>query len=221
MCTWQSALGLTLLGLLSIPAPAPAADLHLVQQAEVRNGSAAPVEKRQRELFLHGNQLALRSAKNWLIIRRDLNTAWLLDQARRPIRQVPLSQIKARSGAALIPGVQLPGLTATGDTKTVAGLSCDVYALNVLVLRASVCVTQDLPALEAFNDLLGESPDIPGVPLESDVTLEVLGRTVRQVSLKIQTISTDPIDPAVFAVPQGSPKIAEAPDPQGPVAEEP
>ena len=92
---WQRIAGVALLFLAGGRGLAQGADLHLVQQFEIRQGTTTLLQE-QRELFQQGNAVILRNPTHHFLIRGDLQRAWLLDADRQIVSEVPSSSCAER-----------------------------------------------------------------------------------------------------------------------------
>ena len=196
---WQRIAGVALLFLAGGRGLAQGADLHLVQQFEIRQGTTTLLQE-QRELFQQGNAVILRNPTHHFLIRGDLQRAWLLDADRQIVSEVPLEQLRREmAGKDLGP---MPALHGSSETRTVLGLECQLYRTATTRLTAEACVTRQLPALEKFRDVLGAKPEAPGIPLT--FLIQIAGpdvsttTSVQQRLLKVETIR---LDQRLFAPP--------------------
>ncbi len=154
--------------------PARAGDVHLVQQFEIYQ-DATRILQEQRDVYLQGDNFALRNPNQWLLVRPDLQRAWLLDTDRRPLAEFTLDQLRtqmAGTWAHATPQGPLPPIQPTGETRTLHGLTCRVHRANARVMVVAACITRQLAALERFSALVGAPADVPGVPLEFQVQLQ-------------------------------------------------
>ncbi|MBI4571682.1 MAG: hypothetical protein HY713_00010 [candidate division NC10 bacterium] len=178
-----------------------AADLYLVQQFEIRQG-ATVVLTQQRDLYVQGTKLALTNGQSWLVVRPDLQHAWLLDADRHLLSEVSMDQIRSDTAAALAkatPKGSLPPLKPTHERKTIAGLSCRVHRAAIPALSVEVCVTRDLPALEQFQAVLGTPGEITGVPLEFEIRLQPPGQPPHIIAQRVTEVRRAPLDPRLFS----------------------
>ena len=185
---------------------AQAADLHFVQQFEIRQGSL-PLLQEQREMFLQGSAVILRNPTHHFLIRGDVQRAWLLDGDRQVVSEVPMAELRRDLvGKDLGP---MPALQGTAETRTILGLVCQVYRTGATRIMAEACVTRQLPALEKFRELLGAKPEAPGIPLT--FLIQIAGPhpsasyTIQQRLLKLETARLDPrlfVPPAEPATPR-------------------
>lgn len=182
---------------------AQAADLHLVQQFEIRQGNQ-PLLQEQREMFLHGSAVILRNPTHHFLIRGDVQRAWLLDGDRHVVSEVPMADLRRDlAGKDLGP---LPALQGTAETRTILGLRCQVYRTAASRILAEACVTRQLPALERFRELLGAKPEAPGIPLTFRIQIASpdlpASTTIEQRLLKVESAR---VDPGLFAPPAEPP----------------
>ena len=183
---------------------AHAADLHLVQQFEIRQGNVQLLQE-QREIFLRGNSVILRNPTHFFLIRADLQRAWLLDADRQPLSEIPVDQVRAElAGHRFNPG-SLPPFQPANETRTLHGLTCQVYRAAATGLSVEACITRQLAALETFRGLLGAKAEVPGVPLEFVIHIAApdpsTTYSIRQTVLKVETTR---LDPNLFAPPAPS-----------------
>jgi type II secretory pathway component PulK len=183
---------------------AHAADLHLVQQLEIRQGNVQLLQE-QREIYLQGNGAILRNPTHFFLIRADMQRAWLLDADRQPLSEIPVDQVRGElAGNRFNPG-PLPPIQPTKETRKLQGLTCHVYRAAASQLTVEACVTRQLAALEQFRDLLGAKAEVPGVPLEFVIQIAAPDQSatysIRQTLLKVETTR---LDPGLFAPPATS-----------------
>jgi hypothetical protein len=192
------------LGLAALGTPATAADLHVIQEFRVQ-GPAGPILTQQRDVYVQGTKLALQSPQGWLIIRPDLQTAWLLGLERQILSTMPLTQLQFdAAGPGAAPASPAP-LTATGESKTIAGLPCRVYRGSTPSVAVEVCVTRALPTLEQFSTILGGRPEVPGIPLDFTIVVAPAGQPPHRIAQRVVRIETARLDRALFTVPSGPP----------------
>jgi hypothetical protein len=200
---WQAVLAVLLVlgGGLGV---AHAADLHLVQQFEIRQGQV-PLLQEHREIYLQGSGAILRNPTHFFLIRADMQRAWLLDADRQSLGEIPVDQVRGElAGTRFNPG-PLPPIQPTNETRKLQGLTCHVYRAAAARLAVEACVTRQLAALEKFRDLLGATAEVPGVPLEFVIQIAAPDQsalyTIRQTLLKVETTR---LDPSLFAPPMQS-----------------
>lgn len=202
------------LAILAAPGVARAADLHLVQQFEIRQ-DATPLLTEQRDIYVQGTNLALRNAQRWLLIRPDLQQAWLLTADRQLVSHIPLDELRTTGADAMThasPLGPLPPLAPTNEVKSLHGLSCRVHRAATSILSVEACVTRDLAALEQFQFLLGGGPEIPGVPLSFRIVVQAPNQPPYAIRQSLLRVETTRLDSALFAPP------AKAPAPTAPEA---
>jgi len=205
---WGWRAGAALLSLVGSLGLAQAADLHLVQQFEIRQKSL-PLLREQREMFLQGSAVILRNPTHHVLIRADLQRAWLLDGDRQVVSEVPTAELRLNPVRKDLG--PMPDLQSTTETRKILGFACQVYRTAGTRIMAEACVTRHLPALEKFRDLLGAKPEAPGIPLT--FRIQITGHdpsastTIEQRLLKVETAR---LDPRLFA-PPGEPATAGKP----------
>lgn len=179
-------------------------DLHVVQRFEFSQAKKL-LFKEQRDIYVQGQKLMLRNSKQWLLIRPDLNQAWLLDDNRQVLAEVAISQLRTQLTDTLgqaLPKDGLPPIQPTKETRTLQGLTCQLYRASTPILQVEACVTRQLPALERLQGIFGNQPDIPGVPLDFRITIQPPNQPgpylIRQ---SLSQVSTSRLDPALFAAP--------------------
>lgn len=170
--------------------------LHLVDRVTVTITSQASPITEQRDMYMHNNRLAMHSQTGWLIIDVGANLVWMLDQQRNFISSVALDQMPDHSR----PRKNTPPLQATGDTQTIAGLTCQVYATRKDDTSVTACLTR-LPELERFQTVFKPPPGANGIPLFLTITGTTPkgALTYTQQVLRIERV---PIDPEIFAAPR-------------------
>ncbi len=201
-----------LIALVTAASPAHAGDVHLVQQFEIYQ-DATRILREQRDVYLQGQSFALRNPNQWLLVRPDLQRAWLLDTDRRPLAEFTLDQLRAQLAATwahATPQGPLPPIQPTEDTRTLHGLTCRVHRANARVMVVAACITRQLPALERFSALVGAPADVPGVPLEFQVQVQPPdhqpGFRIRQSLLAVtrERLDAGLLAPPLAATPSGS-----------------
>lgn len=177
--------------------------LHLVQRFELLAGNRSIYEQ-DHDLFVQGNMLVMHSGQTWFLVRNDLQTAWLMDENRRALSTIPVSQIidKSLTGTHAPPS---PPLRPTGESKTIAGYACRVYRGHHNEVSADTCLTRNLPALEQFQTLFGARPETPGIPLELIITMQQPGKDRVTFTQRVTRVTVGPVDPALFAPPTAAP----------------
>lgn len=187
--------------------PQPAETLlHLVQRTEIAVGGRRPAVTEDHQLYVDGKKLVIRSAKSWLLVRQDLQTAWVMDADRRAISRIPVSQLGAPAALAVKGLAQPPAFRATGETKTIAGLACRIYRGALKEITVEACLTRELVALERFQALLGGPHEVPGVALELIVSLEHPGKERVTFTQRVTRVTIEPLDQALFAPPVAPPQ---------------
>jgi hypothetical protein len=200
-----------LVALATVAPVARAGDIHLVQQFEIYQ-DATRILQEQRDVYLQSETFALRNPNQWLLVRPDLQRAWLLDMDRRPLAEFTLDQLRTQMAATwahATPQGLLPPIQPTGETRTLHGLTCRVHRANARVMVVAACITRQFPALERFSALLGAPADIPGVPLEFQVQVQPPdnqpGFRIRQSLLAVTRERLNPglLAPPTAATPSG------------------
>jgi len=186
--------------------PDRAQALHLTQRFEIAVGDRQPAVAEDRQLYVDGDKLALKALKSWLLIRRDLGTAWVMDERRHSLSSIPVARLSA-AGAAMHDAVQKalpnpPPFTPTGESKTIAGLPCRIYHGSLKELTVEACLTRELPALHPFQQLFGPPSQTPGIPLELIITMQQPGNERVSITQRITRVTRGAIDPTIFAPPR-------------------
>lgn len=187
------------------PSPPTGTSLHLVQRFEVAVGTRRPAITEDHQLYVDGNKLAMRSAKSWLLVRQDLQAAWIMNADRQMLSKVPLSRLGATAAAmnSIVPSV--PPFRSTGESKTIVGLACRIYRGELKEISVEACLTRELKTLERFQSFLGMRPETPGIPLELIVTIREPQKERVTITQRITRVNPGPIDHAVFAPPAERP----------------
>jgi len=196
---WGLVAGAALLSLVGGLGRAQAADLRLIQQFEIRQGSTTLLQE-QREIFLQGSGVILRNPTHHFLIRSDLQRAWLLTAERQLVSEVPIEQLRRDLSAKELGPV--PGMQTTTEMRNIQGLDCQVYRTAAARITAEACVTRQLPALEKFRDLAGAKPEVPGIPLSFQIQIAGPEASTRySVQQRLLKIDTSRLDPRLFAPP--------------------
>jgi hypothetical protein len=200
------ALMLSLTAMLSRPSSA-GSDLHLTKHFTILVAKGQVLLEERRELYVRGDRLAMQTPKQWLLLLVDRQTAWMLDGERRAVSQISLANLRRSTRVASAPGTTPPRFLPSAATRTVAGLQCRVYRANTPTLTVESCITRQLPALERFQPVLGQAPDVPGVPLDLTMTVTVPQGQRMTIRQRVERVSTEPLDAAIFAEPTQAPSI--------------
>lgn len=187
---------LTILLLIGLSGPSPGAaqtGLHLTDEISVTVGSQ-PLSSDRRDLYVEGHRLALRGQTGWVIIDTRSGLVSMLDPQRRFISSFALDQADSRSKH----GKQAPPLQPTGETKTVAGMPCQIFTAQQQTSTISACLAR-LPELEQFQTIFTTPPGTKGIPLD----LSINGTTKKgslTYTQRILHIEHAAVDPAVFTI---------------------
>lgn len=169
--------------------------LHLTDRVTITIDSQASPLTEQRDMYAQDTHLAMRSPTGWFIIDTATNMAWVLDPQRNFLSSASLTQMPDRSRLSK----NTPPLQATGQTRTIAGLPCTLYAARKDKTSITACLAR-LPELERFQTIFKPPPGTNGIPL----FLTIIGTgpkgtiTYTQEVLRIERI---PIDPEIFSAP--------------------
>lgn len=170
--------------------------LHLTDRVTITVESQAAPPAEQRDMYAQNTHLAMRSPAGWFIIDTATNMAWVLDPQRNFLSSASLAQMPDHSRLSK----NTPPLQATGQTRTIAGLPCTLYAARKDKSSITACLAR-LPELERFQTIFKSPPGTNGIPLF--LTITSTGPkgavTYTQEVLRIERV---PIDPTIFTPPQ-------------------
>jgi hypothetical protein len=170
--------------------------LHLTDRVTITIESQASPLAEQRDMYAQDTHLAMRSSTGWFIIDTATNMAWVLDPQRNFLSSASLTQMPDRSRLSK----NTPPLQATGQTRTIAGLPCALYAARKDKTSVTACLAR-LPELERFQTIFKSPPGTNGIPLFLTITgtgpKGVI--TYTQEVLRIERVK---IDPSLFTPPQ-------------------
>lgn len=110
-----------------------------------------------------------------------------------------------------------PKFKATGRKQDLLGFSCEEYAATVQGQKLVMWVTEDVPEykgladqlhafaaqMRQFQNPMANNPDLPGMPLLTEVT-DADGKVT---TVRVQAISREPLKDADFQAPAGYNKI--------------
>lgn len=167
--------------------------LHLTDEVTMGIGSQ-PASTDQRDLYILGTRLAMRSQGGWLIIDTTNKLIWMLDPQRRFISSFSLDQTTPRSKGAT------PALHPTGETQAIAGMTCQMFTAQQQTNTVKACLAR-LPELEQFQTIFKTPPGTKGVPLILTINGTTPGGPISYTQ-RILRIDRTAIDPAVFALPK-------------------
>lgn len=170
--------------------------LHLTDSVTITIDSQASPLTEKRDIFAQDTHLAMRSPTGWFIIDTATNMVWALDPQRNFLSSASLTQMPDHSRLSK----NTPPLQATGQTRTIAGLSCTLYAARKDKTSVTACLAR-VPELERFQTIFKPPPGTNGIPLFLTITgISPKGAvTYTQEVLRIERI---PIDPTIFTPPQ-------------------
>jgi len=169
--------------------------LHLIDRVTITIESQAAPLTEQRDMYVQGTHLAMHGQAGWFIIDTATNMAWALDSERNFLSSASLAQMPDRSH----PSKNTPTLQATGSTRTIAGLSCELYTARKDKMSITACLTR-VPELERFQTVFKPPPGTRGIPLFLTITSTGPKGAIiyTQEVLQLERV---PINSAIFSAP--------------------
>jgi len=179
-------------GLVALAFGTASAGLVMTRTEQVVSGNIGPKEEaRQTTTMIQGHKERLVSGMRAVIVDLDKSTIDVLDPSKKSYLEMPFPPKGMMAQSIGGPAMRVSDFTKAGNSRTVAGFSCDDYKgsgqLPMGKFNTTYCVSTKAPGAAEFTEfqktmvakLKAEQPTIAGkmpdgIPLAEDTTTQMV-----------------------------------------------